>query len=420
MDESIARRTAVGVAALIGSIYLASLVVYAWIESWQLADLGDALGFSLWITAFTVVGVIIAFHRPGNPVAWICLTFGGVWSIWILLDGLLIYEAAHPGTLTRPDLTAALAHPLWVPGVGLIGFLLLLFPDGHLPSPRWRPVAWLLGGNIAVLTVTELLLPGVLQDREYVNPLGIEALEPFYQGAPGIALVMILVLCILASALSVVVRYRRTVGVERLQLKWMMAAGLVAALAYALLFFWDGFYIQVVWAVIPVAIGFSMHRHRLYDIDRLISRTVSYALVIGLLALVYIGGVFLMNLVFPLEREPGRRRIDPGGRRAIQPFATPGPGSRGSPFQPNPTRRCEGDRLIRSDPGQRGRSRPDRRRVDRDCLDDHPTGHRGSLGEVGGTNGFRPCDRPTSTVRLLTHMNCFAHVHHHHHPSRVG
>ena len=301
MDESIARRTAVGVAALIGIIYLASFVVYARNESWQLVDLGDALGFSLWITAFTVVGVIIAFHRPGNPVAWICLAFSGVWSIWILLDGLLIYEAAHPGTLMRPDLTAALTHPLWVPGVGLIGFLLLLFPDGRLPSPRWRPVAWLLGGTIGVLAITELLLPGVIQDREYVNPLGIEGLEPFSQGAPGIALVMILVLCILASALSVVVRYRRAIGIERLQLKWMMAAGLVAALAYALLFFWDGFYIQVVWAVIPVAIGFSMHRHRLYDIDRLISRTVSYALVIGLLALVYVGGVFLMNLVFPLE-----------------------------------------------------------------------------------------------------------------------
>jgi hypothetical protein len=304
VDQSIARRAAIGVAVVIALIYIATVFVYTRIESWDLADLGDTIGFTVWIVAFTVVGVIIAVHRPGNPVAWICLGFSGAWSVWILLDGLLIYESANPGALARPDLIAALAYPLWVPGVGLIGFLLLLFPDGHLPSPRWRPVAWLLGGIIAILGVTELFIPGAFQEWEYVNPLGIEALGPFREGAPGVTLVLILVLCILASAVSVVVRYRRAVGIERLQLKWMMAAGLVAALAYALLFFWDGFYIQLVWTVIPVAIGLSMHQHRLYDIDRLISRTVAYTLVVGLLAIVYAGSVFLLR-----ERLPGQGNI---------------------------------------------------------------------------------------------------------------
>ena len=300
MDESLARRVAIGVAVVIAITYVASLIVYARIESWQLT-LSDALGFSLWISAFTVVGVIIAFHQPGNLVAWISLAFGGVWSIWILLDGLLIYESAHPGTLARPDLIAALAHPLWVPGVGLIGFLLLLFPDGRLPSPRWRPVAWLLGGTIAVLTVTGFFLPGVIQDKEYVNPLGIAALESFDQGAPGMGLVVILVLCILASAVSVVVRYRRAVGIERLQLKWMMAAGLVAAIAYALLFFLGDFDIQLVWALIPIAMGMSMHRHRLYDIDRLISRTVVYTVVAGGVALVFVAVIFVFQEILGAE-----------------------------------------------------------------------------------------------------------------------
>jgi hypothetical protein len=186
-----------------------------------------------------------------------------------------------------------------VPGVGLIGFLLLLFPDGHLPSRRWRPVAWLLGGTIAVLTLTGFFLPGVLQDREYVNPLGVEALEPFDEGVLGIALVSILVLCILASAVSVVVRYRGASGVEGLQLKWLMAAGLVSALAYGVLFFWEGFSIQLVWASIPIAIGLSMHRHRLYDIDRLISRTVVYAVVVGALALVFTVVVLVLGNVLP-------------------------------------------------------------------------------------------------------------------------
>ena len=290
------RRLAIAAAALIAAFYLGALFVFGNTGPWGWAD---ALGFSLWISLFTVVGVIIAFHRPGNRIAWICLGFSGVWSIWIFLEAVLAYETANPGSLSRPDLIAALAFPLWVPGVGLIGFLLLLFPDGRLPSPRWRPVVWMLSGAIALLTLTGFFLPGVVQETVYVNPLGIEALEPFDQGAPGFALVLILVFCILASAVSVVVRYRKAVGSERLQLKWMMAAGVVAAVAYALLFIWDNFDIQLVWALIPIAIGLSMHRHRLYDIDRLISRTVVYAIVVGILALVFAGVVLILGNLLP-------------------------------------------------------------------------------------------------------------------------
>jgi len=292
------RRLAIGVAALIAAFYLGSLFLFGNTGPW---GWGDALGYSLWISLFTAVGVIIAFHRPGNRIAWICLGFSGVWAIWIFLEGILAYESANPGSLSRPDLIAALAYPLWVPGVGLIGFLLLLFPDGHLPSPRWRPVAWLLGGDIALLTLTGFFLPGVIQETEYVNPLGIQALETFDQGAPGFALVVILVLCIVASALSIVIRYRTAVGTERLQLKWMMAAGVVAAGAYALLFVWDDYEIQLVWSLIPFAIGMSMHRHHLYEIDRLISRTIVYAVVVGAVAVVFASVIFILQEVSPFQ-----------------------------------------------------------------------------------------------------------------------
>jgi hypothetical protein len=292
------RRLAIGAAALITAFYLGSLLAFGNAGSWVLAD---ALGFTVWILSFTVVGVIIAFHRAGNLIAWICLAFSGVWSIWIFLDGLLAYEASNPGSLSRPDLIAALAYPLWVPGVGLIGFLLLLFPDGHLPTPRWRHVAWLLAGTMAILTLTGFFLPGVIQETEYVNPLGVEALETFDQGVAGFALVVILVLCIGASAVSVVVRYRTAVGTERLQLKWLMAAGVMAAAAYALLFFWDEFNVQLVWSLIPIAIGLSMHRHHLYDIDRLISRTIVYAVVVGALAIVFASVIFVLQVVSPFQ-----------------------------------------------------------------------------------------------------------------------
>lgn len=292
---------AVAVLALISIVYLGSLIVAGMTGTWQWADWADAVGFSVWVSAFAVVGVIIAFHRTGNPIAWICLGFSAVWAVWIFMDVLLAYEAAHPGSLSRPDLLAALAHPLWVPGVGLIGFLLLLFPNGQLPSPRWRPVAWILAGTMAILTLTGFFLPGTVQDRPYLNPLGIEALAPFSQGAPSLVLVLTLVLCLLASAASVVVRYRRAAGDERLQLKWLMAAGVVSAVAYAFLFVWDEFSIQLVWALIPIAIGFSMHRHHLYDIDRLISRTVAYTLVVGVLTAVFVGVVFVLRQLLPSE-----------------------------------------------------------------------------------------------------------------------
>jgi hypothetical protein len=295
------RWVAIGAAALIAVVGAASVAVFARVGPWQWADWVDTLGYTFWISAFTAVGVLIAFHRPGNPIAWICLGFSAVWSFWVLGESMLFFESSNPGSLRRPDLLAALAHPLWVPGVGLIGYLLLLFPDGHLASPRWRPVARVLGGTMALLTLTGFFLPGLVQDTVYPNPLGIEVLEPFDQGAAGFALVITLVLCILASAVSVVIRYRRASGNERLQLKWLMAAGLVAALAYPLIFFLGDFDVQLVWALIPIAIGLSMHRHRLYDIDRLISRTVVYTVVVGVVALVFIGVIFVFQEVLGAE-----------------------------------------------------------------------------------------------------------------------
>lgn len=301
------RRAAVAAFVLIAVLYVTSIVVFARVGPWDSTDWADAIGYTFWLTIFTAVGVIIAFHRPGNAIAWICLTYSGIWALGTLLESFLAYESTHPGTLSRPDLVAALLHPYWVPGVGLIGFLLLLFPDGHLPSPRWRPVAWLLAGVMAILTLTGFFLPGTVQDTVYVNPMGVDALEPFDQGTPALVLILLLVLCLFASAVSVVVRYRRATGTERLQLKWLMAAGLVAAVAYVLIFVWrdTNLQIQVVWAFIPIAIAMSVHRHRLYDIDRLISRTVTYAVVAGIIAMVFIGAIFVLQEVLGADGPVG-------------------------------------------------------------------------------------------------------------------
>lgn len=291
-------RLAVGaLLAVIAVMYAVAVVFFAravgtieWMDGLQM------LGTLAWLTAFSVVGALVVRHRPDNIIGWLCIAFSLVWATWFAADAALNYDALNPGTLSNPGLLAGLTHPLWVPGIGIVGLLLLLFPDGKVPSPRWRPVLWALLALITVLSVTGLFLPGVVQERTVVNPLGVEAFEVFDNGIAGIALVLALIACIALCALSVVFRYRRAGMVERLQLKWLMAAAIASAVGYALMFAVE-FEIHLVFSLIPLAIGFAMQRHRLYEIDRLISRTVVYAIVVAVLAGVYALGILGLGSV---------------------------------------------------------------------------------------------------------------------------
>ncbi|RPI24973.1 MAG: hypothetical protein EHM57_02105 [Actinobacteria bacterium] len=301
--STLGRVCAVVVFALVVVLYVWAMVLYAGSLAGgdvQRSDWLEALGLAVWLFSFAVVGLLVAYQRPWNRIGWLCLWFALVWAFWTLSEGALLLEAAQPGSLADPAWVAAVAYPLWVPGVGLIAFLLLLFPDGHLPSPRWRWVARPLTVSMILLGTTALVLPGEVAETGFDNPMGVEAFRPFRDGIPSYLLVLVLIGCLGAAAVSVFVRYRRASGIERLQLKWLVAAAVVAASGYALLFIRD-YSVQLLWALIPIAIGFAMQRYRLYDIDRLIRRTVTYAIVVGLLALVYAGGVFLLGELLPFE-----------------------------------------------------------------------------------------------------------------------
>lgn len=95
------RRAALVVFILVAIVYIGPVVVHAQVGPWETTNGADALGYTFWFSVFSAVGIIIAFHRPGNPIAWICLAFSGIWAVGILLEGLLAYEATHPGTLGR-------------------------------------------------------------------------------------------------------------------------------------------------------------------------------------------------------------------------------------------------------------------------------------------------------------------------------
>jgi hypothetical protein len=117
------------------------------------------------VLAFPVVGALIASRRPKNPIGWICLADGFLWMFLSVIDYYGVYGLARPGSVPLPVVIYALAQWLWVPTVGLLAiYLVLLFPEGGLPSRRWRPLAWFSGVVIVSESVAQGLIPGPLPD----------------------------------------------------------------------------------------------------------------------------------------------------------------------------------------------------------------------------------------------------------------
>jgi hypothetical protein len=187
-------------------------------------------------------------------------------------------------------------------------FLLLLFPTGRLPSPRWRPVARLAVVGYVADVVGRAFGPGPLDEEWYgplANPLGIEAAEDLAPVALAVV-TMLLLPTVLAAAASLLVRLWRARGVERLQVKWFCyAAALFGAAVFVVVVFpslggptVDTLMIMPALLALPLAIGIAILRYRLYDIDRLINRTLVYSLLSALLALVYAGAVLVLGQLF--------------------------------------------------------------------------------------------------------------------------
>jgi signal transduction histidine kinase len=267
------------------------------------------VGFGVMVTLFPLVGALIIQRQPRNRIGWVLNAIGLSWALTALMDFYSSWALElHPGSLPGGEVVVVVNSSLWLPPILLMGvYLVLLFPDGHVPSPRWRIVAWgsLAVGVFGVLAIS--LSPGPVDDVAIPlkqNPIGVEALRPLEGAIFGIILPLV-PLAVLAAAVATVLRYRRASGVARLQLKWLMAAGSIVAVLFALSMVMsltnlfrtaDGgdnavaTFFQTVsitsFGLIPIAIGIAVTKHKLYDIDALISR----ALVVGAL------GVFVTAL----------------------------------------------------------------------------------------------------------------------------
>jgi hypothetical protein len=283
------------------------------------ATSGDTVSFVLFL-AFPIVGAVVASRRPRNPIGWILLADGLLWMILAVTDSYSVYGVARSGSVPYPVAIGAIGNQwLWILTVGLIGiYLLLLFPDGKLPSRRWRPLAIFSAVVILLSSVAEGLSPGPLENQGMIrNPFGVETL-PWLVDASYV-LLPLLPLCILASAISMVLRYRRSGGEVRQQIKWVAFVASFSGTTYLIamlsqlavlaesegglpLFPWWAevlFSVAVLgFAGVPVAIGFAVMRYRLYDIDIIINRTLVYGSLTAMLVAIYFGGVAMMQALF--------------------------------------------------------------------------------------------------------------------------
>jgi len=260
----------------------------------------DSLGVdAVAAVAFPTVGAIIASRRPRNPIGWIFCLVGLSLGIATFAAQYAVYAlVTEPGALPAGILAAWLGTWTWVPGI-VLGptFLLLLFPHGRLPSRRWRPVAWISTGAIVLGVAVLMVLPWdrLNMDLPAENPFEIEAAQAI-EVTLFVAWIGVGMTTSALSVLALILRFSRSRGVERQQLKWFVYAGaltvvfsflpLVPTLSAV------GSFLQLVAApFLPVAAGVAILRHRLYDVDVLINRTLVYGTLTASLVLVYLGCV---------------------------------------------------------------------------------------------------------------------------------
>ncbi|HEV8087756.1 MAG TPA: histidine kinase [Actinomycetota bacterium] len=291
----------------VAGLYLLGGVAAVWLD--RLSGYQGDYFFAVILLAFPAVGFVVLQKRPRNTLGWLMLAMG----IPAALPFQDYAEYALVKGLPGGAVGLALSEPTWVPFIGISGFLLLLFPDGHLPTPRWRWFGWTCGIGLGLLGLLVLFGPGTFGDighPEIRNPWGWHPLDAL--GGWIYVTTIFAPLVVVGGAVAVFRRLRRaTDPVERQQLRWLAWAAVLIAGAYVFAFIpelvfgseqsnWNDIFATLAVAsfiLIPITIGIAILRYRLYDIDVVIRKTVVFAVLAVFIAVVYVGIVAGISVV---------------------------------------------------------------------------------------------------------------------------
>ncbi|HEY3229082.1 MAG TPA: sensor histidine kinase, partial [Roseiflexaceae bacterium] len=302
---------------------------------------------SMTTITYILVGALVASRHPHNSIGWIFSTAGVLFGLTLLTSDYRMAGQSGEANLPGIEIAQWLSLWIWIPTTMLpLTFLLLLFPDGHLPSPRWRPIAWSAGLALGLYIIATALHPRPLVDpTPRDNPFGIPSIAGMLD-LLGYVILPLLMVGTFGALAALVARFRRSRGVEREQVKWLAYAGVIAILGISVMSVWSAFRpddlvvdewtLTAVWAglsMIAIAAGIAILRHRLYDIDVIINRTLVYgalsAGVVGLYVLLVgaLGSLFQSsgNLLIALVAtglaailaQPLRARLQRGVNRLM-------------------------------------------------------------------------------------------------------
>jgi hypothetical protein len=268
-----------------------------------------ALYTFFFVLGFATVGLVLALRRPGNPIGWLYGAAGLAWAYTVPVQPWIdqLVREHRPLPLV-PQIVAATGDLSWAPAIALgVTLPALLLPNGHLRSRRWRLVVVTSVTGAALATLAGALAPGPLQEMGVENPFGLAGAAGDVAGVLTIVGVLLHWLSLPPAAVCVVLRFRSSRGIERQQMRWAAAgaAGAVLGLLLALpggVGFGPGWTAQIVFPALlcpPVAVGVAVLRYRLYDLDRVVSRTLSWGLLTVLLGLGYAGVVLGLGRLLP-------------------------------------------------------------------------------------------------------------------------
>ena len=287
------------VALLSGGLVLAYVdrhLVPASLANWTVSNIsGQVVSMAVPVTGF-----VLASRRPENRIGWLFLVAGLALGLSGFSNPYALHAlVAHRGSWPAGQVFAWLSNWIWMIAVAALAFLFLLFPTGRLRSRRWRPAAWFAGGASALGAVCAV----IAASTEWADPFALSG-----PGSPsGLTAFLLLMTNVLVSAallvsvVALVVRFAKSSGEERLQLKWCAAAALVLVVVFVASIWVNSAAVNVLQSVallcLWTAIATAVLKYRLYEIDRIISRTLAYAIVTGLLVGVYAGLVLLATQV---------------------------------------------------------------------------------------------------------------------------